>query len=272
MNRSSVELSLVVPVHHCGGPLDRNLAQLTAFLDASPVSAELVLVDDRGTDASAARLLRALARRPDVTLLENDRNQGKGYSVTRGMLAARGRHRVFTDADLAYPLTEVWKITDALERGADVAIACRVLAESDYEVRARYLPYFYVRHLMSRGFNRMVRATLLPGILDTQAGLKGFTARAVRDIFPRVTIAGFGFDLECLFLARRLGLTIEQVPVRYRYDEEPTTVRFGRDGRRMAGDVARIRWRALSGRYEAMAGAALDAIPAAECQVPSPAS
>ena len=249
IRRASVELSLVVPVHHCTGDLAPALSELARFLDGSPVTCELVLVDDHGSHPEAARLLREMARRPDVRLIENPRNSGKGFSVRRGMLAAVGRHRIFTDADLAYPLSEVWKISDALERGADVAIACRALSDSRYELASRYLPYFYTRHLLSRTFNRVVRAALLPGILDTQAGLKGFTASAARHVFPRVRIAGFGFDLECLYLTRLLGFSVEQVPVRYRCDDEPSTVRFARDGRRMLGDLARIRWRSLTGQY-----------------------
>lgn len=245
-----VDLSLVVPVYHCAGRLDGSLAALEAFLDAAPVACELVLVNDRGTDASAGRLLRAFATRRDVRLLENDRNRGKGYSVRRGMLAAAGRHRVFTDVDLAYPLDEIWSISSALARGADVAIACRVLGRSCYEMSAACLKYLYTRHLMSRVFNRLVRCTLLPGVLDTQAGLKGYTARATREVFSRVRIAGFGFDLECLYVARRLGFRMKQVPVRFRYDDEPSTVRFVRDAGTMAADLVRIRWRALAGAYD----------------------
>ena len=245
-----VDLSLVVPVYHCGGRLDQSLEELARFLDAAPVPAEVVLVDDRGTDASAPALLRRFATRPDVRLIVNDRNRGKGYSVRRGMLAAVGRRRVFTDADLAYPLDEVWNLCRALDRGADVAIACRVLGESRYEMSAGYLRYLYTRHVMSRAFNRLARLTLLPGVLDTQAGLKGYTAAAVLEVFPRVTIAGFGFDLECLYVARRLGLRIEQVPVRFRYDDEPSTVRLLRDARTMAADLVRIRWRGLAGAYD----------------------
>ena len=110
-----------------------------------------------------------------------------------------------------------------------------------------------------RVFNKMVRMTLIPGVLDTQAGLKGYTLRAARAVFPRVRIAGFGFDLESLFVARRLGLRIEQVPVRFRYNDEPTTVRFVRDARTMATDLARIRWRGWTGKYEVPAHAALRA-------------
>ena len=243
-------VSLVVPVHHCEGSLDRLLGDLDRFLTDARVPTELVLVDDHGTHPTASEDLRRFATRPGVRVLENDRNRGKGYSVARGMMEARGAFRVFTDVDLAYPLDEVWKIVSVLERGADVAIACRVHPESQYTMSARYLRYIYTRHVMSRVFNKIVRLMLIPGVLDTQAGLKGYTAAAARDVFSRVRIAGFGFDLESLFVARRLRLHIEQVPVRYRYNDEPTTVRFVRDARRMATDLALIRWRGWIGAYD----------------------
>jgi dolichyl-phosphate beta-glucosyltransferase len=102
---------------------------------------------------------------------------------------------------------------------------------------------------MSRAFNRLVRLTLLPGVLDTQAGLKGYTADAAREVFSRVSIAGFGFDLECLYVARLLNMRVDQVSVRFRYDDEPSTVRFVKDAKTMAADLARIRWRGWRGQY-----------------------
>src|SRR5207244_12695227 len=120
------------------------------------------------------------ANRPHVRVLQNYSNRGKGYSVARGMLEATGLFRVFTDADLAYPLDEVWKIVSVVERGADVAIACRVLPESQYTIGARYLRYIYTRHVMSRVFNKRGRMTLSPGVLATQPGRQGYPARAAR--------------------------------------------------------------------------------------------
>lgn len=244
------DLSLIVPVFDQGGTLARTLCELSSFLDSAPLKTQLVLVNDCSPCPETRALLRSIGTRPNVSVLENDRNRGKGYSVNRGMLSGCGRYRVFTDADLAYPLAEVWKIVVALERGADVAIACRVLPDSQYEITSSYLRYLYTRHLMSRAFNKLVRTTLLPGVLDTQAGLKGYTATAARSVFSRVQIDGFGFDLECLFVARKHGLRIEQVPVRFRYDDEPSTVRFVRDAGTMAVDLARIRWRGWTGGYE----------------------
>src|SRR5207253_8470269 len=130
-----------------------------------------------------------------VRLVRNDANRGKGFSVARGMGVARGAYRVFTDADLAYPLAEIAKIVRDLETGSDVAIACRVLPESRYLMSPSFFHYLYTRHVMSRLFNRVVRLALLPGILDSQAGLKAFSARAAGLIFPRLTVAGFGFDV-----------------------------------------------------------------------------
>jgi dolichyl-phosphate beta-glucosyltransferase len=195
MRHQPPQLSLVVPVYDCSGRMARTLAQLTRFLDAARMPTELVLVNDCSPRTETADLLRDVAQRPDVRVLENRRNRGKGYSVTRGILSGLGRYRVFTDADLAYPLDEVWKIVGRLEQGADVAIACRVLPDSQYEMTSSYLRYLYTRHLMSRAFNQLVRFTLLPGVLDTQAGLKGFTASAAEDVYSRVRIEGFGFDL-----------------------------------------------------------------------------
>jgi len=252
MTQSVPHVSLVVPVHHCEGSLDRLFRELEQFLDEAHMRTEVIIVDDRGTHPEASEMLACFAAgRSEVRVIQNDRNRGKGYSVARGMLEASGSYRVFTDADLAYPLHEVWKVVARLQNGADVAIACRVHPESQYTMSAQYLRYMYTRHVMSRAFNRFVRLTLIPGVLDTQAGLKGYTAEAAREVFPRVRIAGFGFDLECLYVANRMRMRIDQVPVHFRYNDEPTTVKFARDVRTMAADVARIRWRGWTGAYGA---------------------
>src|SRR5206468_1714879 len=134
--------------------------------------------------------------------------------------------------------------------GSDVAIACRVLPESRYVMSPSFFYYLYTRHVMSRVFNRVVRLALLPGILDTQAGLKGFTARAGELIFSRLTVPGFGFDVECLYIARKHRLTVRQTAVHFRYDDEPSTVRFAADAAQMLRDLVKIRWNDWRGRSE----------------------
>ncbi|NUQ19356.1 MAG: glycosyltransferase, partial [Gemmatimonadaceae bacterium] len=175
--------------------------------------------------------------------------QGKGFSVARGMLAARGELRVFIDSDLAYPPTEIESIVDTLEKGSDVAIACRVLPKSRYIMSPTFFPYLFTRHLMSRCFNAFVRALLVGEVLDTQAGLKGFTRSAAETIFPRLTVERFAFDVECLVIAAQHGLALTQVPVTFRYEDEPSTVNLARDGMRMVGDLMRIRLNAWRGLY-----------------------
>lgn len=243
-------LSLVVPVFNAPDRLPSSLEQLRTFLHAQPYSWELILVDDCSNAETRAILEKFAGSMPHlVRLIRNEENRGKGNAVTRGMRAAVGKYRVFTDADLAYPATEVGKILAALEGGADVAIACRVLAESRYLMSPTFFSYLYTRHVMSRVFNAMVRWTLIPQVLDTQAGLKGFTAHAAEIIFPRVTIPRFGFDVEALFIARKHGLSLAQVAVYFRYDEEPTTVRFAEDVVRMMRDLVHIRRNDWRGRY-----------------------
>ena len=133
-----------------------------------------------------------------VRVLRNEQNRGKGFSVARGMLSATGALRVFTDADLAYPAEDIESIVDALEKGNDIALACRVLPESRYVMSPTFFPYLFTRHVMSRAYNAFVRRLLVRSVLDSQAGLKGFTRQAAELIFPRLTIPGFGFDVECL--------------------------------------------------------------------------
>ena len=247
--QSHVPLSLVIPVYNCAPLLRGTLPQLRDWLPRQPAGTELVLVND-GSDPLTATMLREFAEcTPGVKLLVNERNRGKGLAVARGMQAATGRLRVFTDADLAYSLDDVADTARQLEAGSDVVIACRVLPESRYDISPEFFRYLYTRHVMSRTFNWAVRHGLLPGILDTQAGLKGFTARAAEIVFPRLTVPGFGFDVELLYVARQHGLTITQKAVHYRYDCEPSTLRFTRDAITMLGDLVRIRWNSLRGRY-----------------------
>jgi dolichyl-phosphate beta-glucosyltransferase len=245
-------LSLVIPVYNAADQLPTTLDSVDQFASRYPGRIEVLFVDDCSTEVETQLILEDFARQRDYArVLRNAHNRGKGFSVTRGMLAARGRYRVFTDVDLAYPLDQVHRIVEELVNGADVAIACRVLPESRYLMSPTFFHYLYTRHLMSRAFNRVVQTFLLPGILDTQAGLKGFTAEAAQLCFSRTTIPGFGFDIECLYVAQQHGLAIKQTAVSFRYDDEPTTVRFARDSSRMLRDIWQVRTNAWRGQYAA---------------------
>lgn len=244
-----VYLSVVVPALNGGERLPATLRCISAFLRRQPYTSELIVVDDHSCQRTAELLSEFARTAADITVMRNDRNRGKGYSVARGILAAKGKYRVFIDADFAYPASEIAKVLHDLERGTDVAIACRVLPESRYIMSPGFFHYLYTRHLMSRLFNAMTRSALLPGIFDTQAGLKGFTAEAVDLVFLRLTIDRFGFDLECLFIARAHNLRITQTAVEFHYDDEPTTMNFIRDALCMMADITTVRWNGWRGIY-----------------------
>ncbi|HEY2849825.1 MAG TPA: glycosyltransferase [Gemmatimonadaceae bacterium] len=247
---SAPYLTLVVPCYNGEERLPAALAQLSAFLAVQPYTSELILVDDCSAEPAAKVLREFAAARPEVQLLRNEANLGKGRSVSRGMLAGRGRYRVFTDADLAYPPSEVNKILDDLESGADVAIACRVLPDSRYLMSPTFFHYLYTRHIMSRAFNLLARIVLLRDVLDSQAGLKGFTAAATEIVFPKITIPRFGFDVEALFVAQKHRLGVRQTAVFFHYDEEPTTVKFAQSAVTMALELLQVRLNDWRGAYD----------------------
>jgi dolichyl-phosphate beta-glucosyltransferase len=211
-----------------GAPfIEAALRAVAGHLEGPSWSAEIVVVDDGSSD-DTARLAEAVGRESAVPIrvLRLARNQGKGAAVARGVAAARGAHIIFLDADLAYPPTEIDTIYAALRSGADIAVASRVHPDSRYLIRPAFFRYLYTRHIFGRFFNALVRAILLPGLTDTQAGLKGFSAGAAARLFSAALPHGFSFDLGLLARARQLGLHITEVGVLYRYDSEPTTVRF----------------------------------------------
>src|SRR5262249_32630314 len=156
---------------------------------------------------------------------------------------------VFTDCDLAYPVENTERIMAQLESGADVAIACRVLPQSTYLISPSFFSYLYTRHLMGRLFNDLCRLLTVPRLLDTQAGLKGFRTETVRPILGRLVMNGFSFDVELLRALIDRGARIVEVPVSFRYDSEPSTVRFVYDSAVMMRDLILIRYRSLRGRY-----------------------
>src|ERR1700687_4143667 len=242
-------LSIVIPTWNGGDQLRATLEHLGEFREGLDFPTEIVVVDDC-SDRSTAEVVEDFADNNERTVVfTNDRNRGKGHAVTRGMLNATGAYRIFVDSDLAYPSCQITKLLRGLESGSDVVIACRVLPESRYVMSPTFFHYLYTRHLMSRLFNRLAQWVLLPGILDTTAGLKGFSADAARTVFSRQTLCGFGFDLECLFIARSHNLNIEQIPVDFHYVDEPSTISFARHGAEMLMDLIRVRRNGARGIY-----------------------
>ena len=196
-------------------------------------SFEVVVVDDGSSDRTAEV---ATAAGPEVRVLKNPGNRGKGYSVRNGMLHARGQWRLMSDADLSTPIEELDTLRAALKDGAQVAIASRAVSGANLEKRQSIL-----RESSGRFFNLLVRTLHLPGIKDTQCGFKLFSAAAAEAAFRDSRLDGFAFDVEALVLARRAGFGIREVPVTWRNDEQ-SRVSFGR-GLAAFVDLFRLRFR-----------------------------
>jgi dolichyl-phosphate beta-glucosyltransferase len=180
---------------------------------------------------------------PFLRIVRNGENHGKGYSVRHGMLEARGRIALFTDADLSSPIEESAKLLAAIAAGNDVAIGSRALDRSLIEIHQS--PYRELAGIIFNGFVRLF--TGLP-FHDTQCGFKAFVREPSRIVFEQQRIEGFGFDPEVLFLAKRHGLRAAEVPVRWSHDTA-TKVHVVRDSLRMFGDLVYLRWNWLLGRY-----------------------
>jgi dolichyl-phosphate beta-glucosyltransferase len=207
-------VSLVIASYNGRGEIERTLCRLQQHFAKQPYSHEVLVVDDGSTDATAASL-RALARRyPELRVLVNPRNMGKGYSIKKGVLETAGHFIFYTDADLAYPIEGLEAFLKPLrEASHDVVVGSRVHAASRFHLHPRYFRYLHKRHLMSRFFNWLVRRLFGIQALDTQCGFKGFTAEAAKAIFSRVGIHGFTFDVEVLLIAHRLGYRVAELPV-----------------------------------------------------------
>lgn len=248
-------LTLLIPVYNGAAFLENTLRQAWDWLTGLDRPTELLVVDDGSRDRTPEILAEFAARhagseRPKLSLLCNQPNRGKGYAVRRGWLCAGSELVVFTDADLTYPLDNLLPLVVALEGGADLAYGSRMHPDSRYVVAPTFFGKLFTRHLMGRMFNLLVRTIVVPGVLDSQAGLKGLRGPAARELAGRVQLNRFSFDVEMLYVARRRGYTLRDCPVLFLYRKEPSTVHFVRDSLAMLRDMLRVRWRGLRGGYE----------------------
>ncbi len=236
--------SIVIPAYNEATRLGATLDRILAHIDECRWNAEVLVVNDGSTDDTAQIIQQYAARHPALRLLENPGNRGKGYSVRNGMLHATGQLILFSDADLSSPIEETDKLFAALAAGADVAMGSRWLRA---ELQTQRQPLH--RQLFGRIFNLALRLILGLRYRDTQCGFKAFTHRAAQTIFPLQHIERWGFDPEILFLARKFGLKVEEVPVEWAHSEG-TRLHPLRDGIRMFLELLKIRWYGLTGKYD----------------------
>lgn len=233
--------SLVFPTYNPGASLEKTWREVTDFLASAADPWEILFICDGCTDGTPGRLAQWIAQqsRP-IRLISYAPNRGKGYAVRRGLEAARGAWRLFTDVDLAYGFEDVTRLAATVRGGAEVAIASRAHPGSHLMLPVALQGYAYRRHLQSLAFSALVRCLLPLRQRDTQAGLKGMTAQVAELLLPQLHCNGFGFDCELLTACARLGIAVAEVPVAVRYDTRVSTTR-GRPMLRMVRELLQIR-------------------------------
>ncbi len=240
--KPSLKVSVVIPAFNESTRIRESLEKIEHYLDRRSFKSEVIVVDDGSSDDTAAICENTNFR--NLRVIRNPRNQGKGFSVRNGVLAASGEYVLFTDADLSAPIDELDKLlAAALNENADVVIGSRGIDNTLIEKHQST-----VRENGGRFFNVMVRTILGLDIHDTQCGFKLFKRSRVEKAFRKQTTAGFGFDPELLFVMSRQGLKILEIPVRWSH-VEGSKIRFFSDGLRMSMDLLLIRWNNLIGRY-----------------------
>jgi dolichyl-phosphate beta-glucosyltransferase len=237
------DYSIVIPAYNEAARIAATLERVLAYLTERGWKAEIVVVNDGSTDNTVAVVRQYIQKHSALRLLENPGNRGKGYSIRNGILHAKGKLLLFSDADLSSPIEESAKLFAALNNGSDLAIGSRWLQS---ELQTERQPLY--RQLFGRLFNLMLRLILGLKFKDTQCGFKAFTRQAAQKIFPLQTVERWGFDPELLFLAERFQMKVAEVPVAWGHSAG-TRISPLRDGLRMFLEMLTIRWNSLSGKY-----------------------
>jgi dolichyl-phosphate beta-glucosyltransferase len=237
------QYSIVIPAYNEAARITKALESVVGCVRQRGWDVEIVVVDDGSRDETADIVRNFAAKAPEVRLLQNPSNRGKGYSVRNGVLHSFGDIVMFTDADLSAPIEEADGLFAAIAKGADIAIGSRWLERTRQTIRQ---PLY--RQFFGRCFNAVTRFVMALPYADTQCGFKAFTRSAAQTVFQLQTIERWGFDPEILFIAIKRGYRIVEVPVSWAHDER-TRISYLKDGMRMLQDIAIVRWNALLGRY-----------------------
>jgi len=244
MPAPGIELSIIIPAFNEGSRLPATLDALLRFLDRDTRRAEVIVVDDGSRDDTSSQVRRYESVDSRIRLIRLPQNRGKGYAVRTGIVNSAGSLVLFADADGATPFEELARLETHVRAGARVAIGSRGVRDRATRVQARLY-----RRVLGRLFHAVVRVFAVHGISDTQCGFKLFDAEAAHDLFSRMRMTGFSFDVEVLLMAIRSGYRVAEVPVNWTH-QPGSKVRVLRDGLLMARDVLRIRANAVAGFYD----------------------
>ena len=243
--KQTIEISVVVPAYDEEHRIERMLDETVQYFRARHRSVEILVVDDGSRDHTSSVVARFASTAREVRLIRLAQNHGKGYAVRTGMVNARGARVLFADADGATPIAELERLEEALAAGADVAVGSRAIHSGDgVKVERRWY-----RHAMGRIFHGMVALLSVRGVRDTQCGFKLFRGAVAHDLFSRMRMTGFSFDVEVLLMAQRRGYGIAEVPVNWVH-QPGSKVRIVKDSLLMSRDLLAIRANSMRGEYD----------------------
>jgi dolichyl-phosphate beta-glucosyltransferase len=235
-------LSVVIPAYNEEGRISTTLIKIKDYLNMQAFSWEIILVDDGSSDRTV-EIAKKILEGENLTVIKNNTNCGKGYSVKSGILRSKGEIILFCDADLSTPIEELEKILMFINKGWDIVIGSRALPDSDIQVHQRWY-----REIMGKVFNFIVRSFILDGFKDTQCGFKCYKREAALAVFGRQKIKRFAFDVESIYIAQKIGFKIKELPVRW-INSPGSKVRLIGDSSSMLLDLFRIKLYDLMGHY-----------------------
>ncbi len=243
MDMGKKDLSVIIPAYNEEKRISRSVSLLKEYLNSLDLYYEIIIVDDGSKDATSEIVKKLALTEPAIKLIRNAVNTGKGFAVKHGMEEATGAWRIFTDADLSTPPEEIGKALICLKEGYEVVIGSRRVKGAN--IKSQQPP---LRRTFSHIFHLVRRLMLLRDIKDTQCGFKAFSARAAKEIFPRLSILGFVFDVEVIVIAKTLGYKIKEMPVNW-IDDTRSTLTPAKHLREVAGDLITIRRNIKEGKY-----------------------
>ncbi|MFC1690536.1 dolichyl-phosphate beta-glucosyltransferase [Nanoarchaeota archaeon] len=235
------EISIVIPAYNEEKRIGNSLKKILSYLKKNKFNFEIIVVDDGSTD-NTIKIVKKI--NSNIRIIKNNSNKGKGFSVRKGILSANKQLILFSDADLSTPIEELPRLIKAIEDDYDLAIGSRAITGAKIEI---HQPFY--REAIGRIFNKIVQTIATWGIKDTQCGFKLFKKKTAKEIFSRLTINNFGFDVEAIFIAKKKGYKIKEIPITW-INSAGSKVSPVKDSIKMFLDLFKIRIYSLLGKYK----------------------
>jgi dolichyl-phosphate beta-glucosyltransferase len=236
-------LSVVIPAFNEAPRIANTIIDICRYLKCQDFASEIIVVNDGSSDNTSEIVNNLIIDIPTLRLIGCTENKGKGKAIRQGMLEANGSFCLFTDADNSTQINQIEKLFPYLKKGYHVVIGSRAQKNAHITVRQAWY-----RVILGKLGNKFAQLLAVPGIKDTQCGFKVFTHLAAGQIFPRMTIDGWGFDIEALAIARRLNLRIKEVGIEWA--NHPHSLFRFRDYFRVMQELCAIWWNCRLGKYD----------------------